>query len=268
MSFMTKNLLAASMTTGMLCLAQAASAGSVQFADPVPNAAAPNCGGISYEWTVSMDGNDEASFVRHVGAKSWNEPPPGYALDNDGWTHSSEWLALELTEDAMVEITLARQDGVIASTAITQPLEPATTPPTQVYKGMKNEVQRNMLVPAMSVFQGWEESSCEDHRYLNDGQIEWMKDVTYLDNVPNWRGKEKIKYRAKLKAGKYSVVIGGNPERLDDYAVLSNCGKEGGPDAATCYKYTGRHGYRVEIETHGKRHRGKDHDHDDDHGDD
>ena len=60
---------------------------------------------------VTMSGNDSAVYQGSVGARSWNEPanPP----DAKGWTHTSDWTALELTEAATLTVTVARQSGVL-----------------------------------------------------------------------------------------------------------------------------------------------------------
>lgn len=42
-------------------------AATISFSDPTP-------AGISYEWTLQMSDKDKISFVRYVGARSWNEP--------------------------------------------------------------------------------------------------------------------------------------------------------------------------------------------------
>jgi hypothetical protein len=66
--------------------------------------------GIGYEWGIVMSGTDSAIYQGSVGAKSWNEPtnPP----DAKGWTHTSDWTAIELTDAATLTVTLARQSGV------------------------------------------------------------------------------------------------------------------------------------------------------------
>ncbi|MGV8713143.1 MAG: hypothetical protein ACWA6R_11415, partial [Nitrosomonas sp.] len=87
-------------------------AGTVTYADPQPSTPGVCDGGISYEWTVVLNGHDKAELVGHVGAKSWNEPPPAYEPPDTGWTHTSNWVALELTEPAKLEIEVERQEGV------------------------------------------------------------------------------------------------------------------------------------------------------------
>ena len=71
--------------------------GSLSFADPAPL-------GIGYEWTVLMHRRETMEMVHAVGAKSWQEPsnPDGAK----GWTHTSNWVALELVEPATVKIVV------------------------------------------------------------------------------------------------------------------------------------------------------------------
>ncbi len=213
-----------------------ASAGSVLYADPVPAGPSyPDCaindsptgadGGISYEWTVKMGKNDKVSFVNKVGAKSFNEPPPSYEPPETGWTHTSNWVALELTRKAHVRIEVERQEGV-----------PFTN-------GSTIATARNMLVPALSVYAGWDNTSCEDHRYNTSGNVDWTT-IQFIGTAANEKGKPVAVYEGNLKAGRYSVAIGGTPKVLPSYPA-GNC------DALdpTCYAYTGNHGYRATIKT-------------------
>ncbi len=196
--------------------------GILRFADPTPEL------GISYEWTVSLLRKEAAQFVWYVGAKSWNEPsnPPGLK----GWTHTSNWVAIELEEPAVLVITVERQAGVVFTAA-----------------GLPT-LARGSLVPALSLYSGWDDTSeFEDHTFDNAGNF-WST-IQYVGNNPNTPNKKgvaktKISYRTKkLPAGKYSLNIGGNPPPIASYPA-SNC------DLAdpTCYDYTGPQGYRARIE--------------------
>ena len=51
--------------------------------------------GLTYEWQVVMGDLDLAHYHGDVGAKSWAEP--GNPLGAKGWTHTSNWTALDLT---------------------------------------------------------------------------------------------------------------------------------------------------------------------------
>jgi len=196
----------------------------VDWADPAPL-------GISYEWTVTMAAKQKAGLVGYVGAKSWNEPSNPDGLK--GWTHTSNWVALDLTEPAKLKITMERQQGVTYAS------------------GLNVVVARAALYPALSLYSGWDDTSDEDHTYNNSGDF-WST-IQFLDNEPNWankKGQSKTKIvfaTKKLAAGHYSIALGGNPPalaNLGDYPA-SNCD----PTDDLCYVYTGQQGYRVTIET-------------------
>jgi hypothetical protein len=237
-----KNKLSAASAIGLLALSLGvslpAAAGIVKYGDPTPADPLlyPSCaingtssghdGGISYEWIVTMGKKDEVSFVNHVGAKSWNEPESsGYFSPETGWTHTSNWVALELTGRTKLHIEVEQQEGV-----------PFTN-------GSSIATARNKLIPALSIYKGWDDTSCEDHRYNTGGNFDWST-IEYIGNQPNAKGKSVAVYSVKLDAGKYSIAIGGSPAVLGVYP-------DGNCDAndPVCYAYTGRHGYRVEMKT-------------------
>lgn len=210
-------------------------AATVEFADPqLAGPSYPGCldtgatgddGGISYEWTVSMHRNDQAHLVYLVGAKSWNEPPPAYEPPDTGWTHTSNWIALELKRAARLTIVVERQEGV-------------------AYQGPTGTVvARNKLVPAVSVYKGWDNTSCEDHRYNNSGNDDWST-LEYIGNKPNEHGHKYVVYKVNLRAGRYSIAIGGSPAELKTYPA-GNCD----PADPVCYAYTGQHGFEAHLKT-------------------
>ena len=227
-----KTLSLVSALSALLAFSMPASAvSSVTYADPVPSTPGACDGGISYEWMAKMSDNHTISFVNHVGAKSFNEPPPAYEPPFTGWTHTSNWVAFELTKDAQVEIEVTRQEGV-----------PYTS-------GSTVATARNKLVPAFAIYSGWDNTSCEDHRYNNAGNFDWSN-IKYITNTPNKGGWPSVTRKIKLKAGKYSIAIGGTPKVLETYPDAATC--DPATDAA-CYAYTGRHGYRVRVKTNPTR---------------
>lgn len=225
MKFSFKRLIIKSMLCTAVGASGTAMAGNVIYADPQPSTPGICDGGISYEWTVKMSGHDKAELVGHVGAKSWNEPPPAYEPPYTGWTHTSNWIALELTEPAKLEIQVERQQGVT--------YQDSTGTATA----------RNKLVPALSIYKNWDQSSCEEHRYNNAGNSDWSN-IEYIGNKRNYHANDSITYTVKLPAGQYSIAIGGSPKVLDTYPA-NNC------DATDpqCYAYTGRHGYEASLKT-------------------
>ncbi|MBM4202476.1 MAG: hypothetical protein FJ189_14495 [Gammaproteobacteria bacterium] len=228
MSLKVNSLLSASLLSiGMLAVSGSAGAATtVIWGDPVPATPEVTCAGVGYEWTVQMGKGQKASFVRHVGAKSWNEPPPAYEPPYTGWTHTSDWVAFELKKDSHVTIQIARQQGVLMSSIATDPVSGSPS--------VKYTPAGNGLYPAFSVYSGWEETGCEDHRYNTGGATPWAPSLVFADNQPNTQGWSTATWNGPLKAGKYSIAIGG--------ANVSFC-------APTDSCYTGRHGYRATITT-------------------
>lgn len=192
--------------------------GNVSFTDPEP-------GGLGYEWTVRLHRRQTAELVYAVGAKSWNEPSNPEGLK--GWTHTANWIALELEEPAAVKLAVIRQQGVVI---------PAGSTPAAA---------RAALVPALSLYRGWDSTTAvEEHTFNNLGNF-WST-IVYLGSAANAKGKSRVTYRARLPAGRYSIVIGGNPPSLGDLGAYppGTCD----PVDATCYRYTGQHGYRAIIQ--------------------
>lgn len=194
--------------------------GAIRFSDPVPAL------GISYEFTAHLKRKEKVGFVWYVGAKSWSEPSNPDGLK--GWTHTSNWVALDLQEPAALKLTVERQQGVVYTD---------TT-------GFA--VARAELVPAVSFYAGWDETSDpEDHTFNNAGNF-WST-IQFLANQPNSKGKSKIVFKTKkLPAGKYSIVIGGNPLPLASLASYPVAGCDS--SVRLCYVYTGTHGYRALLE--------------------
>lgn len=193
--------------------------GDLSYGDPAPL-------GLSYEWTIRMHRKQTAEIVHAVGAKSWSEPSNPDGLK--GWTHTSNWVALELEDAAKVVITVEAQQGVV------------------VTNGSTAAVARFALVPAVSLYSGWDETTeVEDHRFNNVGNF-WST-VVYLGHASNPKVKPKVVYKAKLAAGRYSIAIGGNPRSLGDPSAYptNTCD----PVDPTCYAYTGLQGYRATIKT-------------------
>jgi hypothetical protein len=193
--------------------------GDLSFADPAP-------AGLSYEWTVKMHRKQTAQMVHAVGAKSWNEPtnPDG----EKGWTHTSNWIALELEEAARVAIKVERQQGVV------------------VVSGNNTSAARFALVPAVTLYRGWDETTENENHTFNQLGNFWAT-VVYLGHAANPKAKPSVTYKAKLLAGRYSLVVGGNPKSLGDPAAYPPNGCD--PADAVCNQYTGLHGYKLTITT-------------------
>jgi hypothetical protein len=191
--------------------------GEVSFADPAP-------AGISYEWTVFLAKRQRVELVNAVGAKSWSEPsnPAGAK----GWTHTSNWIAVELDGPGVLKIAVTYQQGVVN------------------VAGAVAAVTRSALVPAVSLYEGWDETTeSEVHTFNNVGNF-WAT-VQYLGSTANPKSKPSVVYKKRLPAGRYSIVIGGNPASLGGPSAYPAADCD--PLDAICYQYTGLHGYRATL---------------------
>lgn len=192
--------------------------GDLGFADPA-------AAGISYEWTLRLHRGQRAEMVHAVGAKSWHEPSNPEGLK--GWTHTANWIAVELEDAAVVKVTAIRQQGVV------------------VPSGATFAAARAALVPALSLYRGWDDTTAvEDHTFNSVGNF-WAT-IEYMGSAPNPRARPQVAFRARLAPGRYSIAVGGNPRSLGDPSAYPANGCD--PADATCYAYTGLHGYRLVIQ--------------------
>jgi hypothetical protein len=221
-----KKMIAVLLGTGALALAGQLQASEVKFADPAPTA------GIGYEWTVNI-GNTSidpvtkatrkyeiAEFSGSVGAKSKYEP--SFTAPNFAWTHTSDWVALNVTADSFVTIEVARQQGISGYTV------DSTT------KAVTNTTAGDMLYPGLSIYQNWEENpaTVESHDFNPMANPTWTKDLKYIDVAYADQGQSTVSYSIVLQKGKYSLNIGG--------VNALYC-------KATDPCYVGEQGYRVKI---------------------
>lgn len=171
-----------------LWLAGAAPSHAATITEPGPQ------NGLTYEWQVQMSDLDLAHYHGSVGAKSWAEP--GNPVGNKGWTHTSDWTALDLT-------------GLTGPTNLTLELE-------------RGHGGTSQLFPAFSLFSGWEtvNSDATNHTFNNTGNISWATNLTYIDHLANiggpngtdsGTGLEVVSRSWVLAPGLYSLNFGGNP---------------------------------------------------------
>ena len=158
--------------------------------------------GIPYAWGVVLG---ESASVQtppdHVGAWSWDED--GFPATARGWTHTSAWVKLDLTNDAVLTLTLESASDV--------PWPSQTD---------SNRLAGGNLFPSFSIYRGWDTDAGliknpdgttldQDHTFNNRGNIEWAEDVTYLDHLDNSK-LHKVTRSWSLPAGQYTVNLGGN----------------------------------------------------------
>lgn len=232
-----------------LSMSLSATAGTVEFKDPMPAGPTyPGClddlggtptgadGGISYDWTVKMGKKDSATLINFVGAKSLNEPTTPetgntYVPPEVGWTHTANWVALEITEPTKLKLKVSRIEGV--------PFVQLGLNDQFLSKGYS----RDKLIPGIAVYSGIDNTSCEDHRFNPNGNVDWSP-LEWMGNNLNTAQRGSVEYEIPLMPGQYSIAIGGAPKTLATYPA-NNCN----PVDKTCYTYTGRHGYKVEMKT-------------------
>ncbi len=180
----------------------------------------PDKEGIGYEWTVTLEGkHGHAGITGSVGGKSSYEPQ--FDAPDIGWTHTSDWVALEMKQKGVLTITVERQAGIYFTK-----IDKKTQEKSFVTAGSK-------LYPAMSIYTGWDSTTAKEKGSFNPVGNFWstieFKEVVYSD-----MGQKSITYRAKLPAGKYSINIGG---------VNALYCKE----SDSCFN--GLHGYRAKFST-------------------
>ena len=157
----------------------------------------PQANGIGYTWTVIADANTQGSFSSHVGAWSWEDNAlfgnPGQSPLPVGWTHTSNWLALQLTEEAFFTLALER-DANVPWPSMEDPGRLADT---------------SSLFPSLTLWRGWDNDGGDHHTYNNRGNVAWAEDLRYLDHVDNSTGTQ-ITRTWRLPAGQYSLALGSN----------------------------------------------------------
>ena len=158
--------------------------------------------GIPYGWDLTLGANSTAQTLPdHVGAWSWDED--GFPATAKGWTHTSKWVKLNLTEPAVLTLNLASAAGVPW---------PSNEDPARL--------AGTNLFPSFSLYRGWDTDAGlmtnadgttldQDHTFNNRGNIAWAEDVTYLDHLDNSTAHEATRSWL-LAAGEYTINLGGN----------------------------------------------------------
>lgn len=168
--------------------ATTAKSANVSPTDPVPNVTKPAPdGGVGYAWTVKMGPDDRADLAGLVGAWSWDEDT--FPATTKGWTHTSNWVALELRQRSKVTIRLSRKRNV---------------------PNPDGGVGGNILFPAFTLYKNWDGDGGDVHTYNNRGNVDWAEDIAYLKHVENLNGATSVELVIELPAGEYSIALGGN----------------------------------------------------------
>ncbi|MCX6857815.1 MAG: putative Ig domain-containing protein [Verrucomicrobia bacterium] len=170
-------------------------------ADPVPNTYLPpdyiGTGGVGYAFTVVAGADETGSFKSHVGAWSWEDNAlfgnPGQSPQPVGWTHTSNWVAVKLTQEVFFSLTLERD----------------ATVPWPSTEDANRLADTTSMFPSLSLYRGWDNDGSDNHTYNNRGNVAWAEDIRYVDHVDN-SAEETVTRTWRLPAGEYSFALGSN----------------------------------------------------------
>ena len=180
-----------------LLAAGAAAAGTVTPGD-VPGGTGD--GGVPYTYQVDLIGpGDAVTIVESVGNKSWADPMNQDMGDFDldaGWTHTSNWVHLELAAETDLTITLAPKDGVPDGSGGTLAAD---------------------LVPAMSLWSGADNDGTAEHFYEQGSIPSWIDAAgfAFLDHADAGPGPflgDEAELSGTFAAGVYTLAVGGHDE--------------------------------------------------------
>lgn len=185
----------AALLVALVASSSLAVAATKSATDPVPNVYDPNdftplSGGIGYQWTVSIGGDDATALDGVVGAWSWDEDT--FPSTTKGWTHTSNWVALTVTKRSRITIRLEKKGDVV-----------------DPFASIPGTIAGNNLYPAYTIYSGWDGDGGDDHTYNNRGNISWAEDVTYVDHVETATAST-IAGTWIFAPGQYSIALGGN----------------------------------------------------------
>jgi hypothetical protein len=164
--------------------------------DPVP-------GGVGYTWVVTAGAGQSGSVANHVGAWSW-EDNSLFGGSNQGtapvgWTHTSNWLGLNVTEPLTFTMTMSRNANV-----------PWLTAPTEL-NGLADV---SSMFPSLTLWRGWHNNGADSHTYNNRGPVAWAPGLTYMDHLDNSTA-ETVTRSWTLQPGQYTFALGSNAAATD-----------------------------------------------------
>jgi hypothetical protein len=182
----------------------------------------PSPNGIPYRWLVTPE-KTQVNFSYYVGSKSWWEPANYDANPSlPGWTHNTNWIALNLKAKSWVTIEV----GPAAPMPCAPPSQPAACDST----GRTG----SDIYPAISLYRGYDTTSPQDHVFNPRGSF-WAKRLRYISSSSQSDPVTHVlKFRKLLPAGVYTINIGGAA------AISPYCSQ-----SAPCY--TGGKSYQATI---------------------
>jgi hypothetical protein len=171
------------------------------FAGTVTENTTPPTVGVPYHWVVNLGVTDTASMSRHVGAWSWEDNSlfdAGLGEPPVGWTHTSDWVALTLTQPAALTLRLERDANVPWPSA----LDPNRLAPV------------TSMFPSFTIWSQLDEDTDQLHTYNNRGNVSWAEDINFLDYLDN-STLTSVERTWSLAAGSYSIALGSNAPATD-----------------------------------------------------
>lgn len=166
-----------------------------------------NAGGIGYYGYATLGGDDSGSFSSHVGAWSWEDQSiaPG---GGEGWTHTSNWVALDVTSTTWLTVLMQRDSNVpyfgsgnVGNFAAVDNMFPSFT----IWSGWDNDV----MPDAVAALLGYVPFGDDHHTYANTANPIWAEDLSYLDHTAN-STLTSVTDTWQLAPGHYTMVFGSN----------------------------------------------------------
>ncbi len=161
----------------------------------------PAAGGITYSYQVQLGATDSGSFTSHAGAWSWEDNSLFNASNGEppvGWTHTSNWVALTLSEPTTLTVRLERQEGVSWPGA-----------------GLPDRTASTAsMFPSFTLWASWDNDDTDFHTYNNRGNVDWAEDLSYITHVDN-STETSVERSLTLPAGQYSLALGSNAPATD-----------------------------------------------------
>ena len=180
-----------------LLVAAAGAAGTVTPGD-VPGGTGD--GGIPYTYQADLTGpGDSVTIVDSVGNKSWADPmnPDMGDFDLDaGWTHTSNWIHLELAAETDLTLTLAAKADVPDGSGGTLAAD---------------------LVTALSLWSGADNDGDAQHFYEQGSVPSWVDAAgfAFLDHADTGPGPfagAEAEITGTFAPGVYTIALGGHDE--------------------------------------------------------
>lgn len=187
-----KSIIRSTVIAASLSLASFSQA-AITYADPYST-------GEGYTWLITMGSNGSEStagfdVTADVGIWSWRQSG---STPSRGWTHTSDWAKLTLTESATLTVIMGRNSSV------ENPSSPGSYLPV------------DKLFPSFSIWTGTytSEEFNSNHTYLNLDTITWATGITALNGAVDNSTETTATLTVQLQPGDYTIALGGNGPTL------------------------------------------------------